>query len=190
MRAECLKTRNISAQKDAEDLEKSQVCTQGKLLRALLQVKAGTREVLGKARELLKTVPYGQHQEETSPAEEQGAQAPPQTRHAPAGNPNARVAWHTREISTNMRHGRPQRYSAYPDLGNQGLHNTMMRVPEQKSGPGNAQAKIHRLRRPMGAVQSFVFRQPFCFSMRKLKKSKTVGRVCKTSPDSPDLSRQ
>ena len=92
-------------------------------------------------------------------------------KHAPAGNPNARVAWHTGEISTNMRHERPQRYSAYPNLGNQSLHNTMMRVTEQMSGPGNAQAKIHRLRRPMGAVQSFVFRQPFCFSTRKPKKN-------------------
>ena len=60
-RAGCLKTKNTSAQKDADDLEKSQECPQGKLLRALLQVKAGTRAVLGKARELLEKVPYGQH---------------------------------------------------------------------------------------------------------------------------------
>ena len=92
------KTKNTSAQRDVEDLEKSQECPQGKLLRALLQVKAGTRVVLGKARELLK------------------------------------------EISANMRHGRPQRNSAYPDLCNQGLRNTTTRIPIRNPEPGDTQA--------------------------------------------------
>ena len=171
---EIKKTKNTPAQKDADDLERSQECTRRKILRALLQVKAGTRVVLGKARELLRKVPHGQHQEEAPPAGEQGAQAPPQTT-SRSGNLSARIVWLTKQTSTSMRHGRPQRYSAYPNLGNQGLHNTMMRVTEQKSGPGNAQAKIHRLRRPMGTVQSFVFHQQFCFFMRKLKNQKQLG---------------
>ena len=57
-----------------------------------------------------------------------------------AGNLSARVVWHTREISANMRHGRPQRNSAYPDLGNQGLHNTTTGVPVRNSEPGDIQA--------------------------------------------------
>ena len=70
-RAEFLRIRNISAQKDAEGPEKSQGCTRGKILRALLQVRTGTRVVLRKARELLWKVPYGQHQEEAPPAGEE-----------------------------------------------------------------------------------------------------------------------